>query len=277
MLSPAKIINLIYIFTAMLNFRFAKDYLLHRFKAKTRHGVHSPFVYRLVDKVIYDFESKNVYSEIEALRKQLLNDNRAINVIDLGAGSKVNNDQRKKISDIARSALKPPRLAQLLYRLAADIKPTNIIELGTCLGVTTIYLQKAAPQAKVYTLEGSPEIAAVATEIFKLAGVTEIQQVQGNFDNTLPGAIEKLNQLDLVYVDGNHQKDATLKYFEWCLPKVHEDTLLIFDDIYWSEGMKEAWSAIRSHPRVSATVDLFWIGLVFFKQGQAKEDFLIKI
>lgn len=261
----------------MLNFRFAKDYLLHRFKAKTRHGVHSPFVYRLVDKVIYDFESKNVYSEIEALRKQLLNDNRAINVIDLGAGSKVNNDQRKKISDIARSALKPPRLAQLLYRLAADIKPTNIIELGTCLGVTTIYLQKAAPQAKVYTLEGSPEIAAVATEIFKLAGVTEIQQVQGNFDNTLPGAIEKLNQLDLVYVDGNHQKDATLKYFEWCLPKVHEDTLLIFDDIYWSEGMKEAWSAIRSHPRVSATVDLFWIGLVFFKQGQAKEDFLIKI
>jgi predicted O-methyltransferase YrrM len=277
MLSPAKIINLIYIFTAMLNFRFAKDYLLHRFKAKTRHGVHSPFVYRLVDKVIYDFESKNVYSEVEALRKQLLNDNRTINVIDLGAGSKLNNDQRKKISDIARSALKPPRLAQLLYRLAADLKPTNIIELGTCLGITTVYLQKAAPQAKVYTLEGSPEIASVASEIFKLAGVNKVQQVQGNFNDTMPGVIEKLNKLDLVYVDGNHQKEATLKYFEWCLPKVHEDTLLIFDDIYWSEGMKEAWRMIRSHPRVSATVDLFWIGLVFFKPGQAKEDFLIKI
>lgn len=261
----------------MLNFRFAKDYLLHRFKAKTRHGVHSPFVYRLVDKVIYDFESKNVYSEVEALRKQLLNDNRTINVIDLGAGSKLNNDQRKKISDIARSALKPPRLAQLLYRLAADLKPTNIIELGTCLGITTVYLQKAAPQAKVYTLEGSPEIASVASEIFKLAGVNKVQQVQGNFNDTMPGVIEKLNKLDLVYVDGNHQKEATLKYFEWCLPKVHEDTLLIFDDIYWSEGMKEAWRMIRSHPRVSATVDLFWIGLVFFKPGQAKEDFLIKI
>ena len=261
----------------MLNFRFAKDYLLHRFKAKTRHGVHSPFVYRLVDKVIYDFESKNVYSEVEALRKQLLNDNRTINVIDLGAGSKLNNDQRKKISDIARSALKPPRLAQLLYRLAADLKPTNIIELGTCLGITTVYLQKAAPQAKVYTLEGSPEIASVASEIFKLAGVNKVQQVQGNFNDTMPGVIEKLNKLDLVYVDGNHQKEATLKYFEWCLPKVHEDTLLIFDDIYWSEGMKEAWRMTRSHPRVSATVDLFWIGLVFFKPGQAKEDFLIKI
>jgi len=261
----------------MLNFRFARDYLLHRFKAKTRHGVHSPFVYRLVDEVIYDFSPKKVYDEIEALRKQLLNDNRTIRVIDLGAGSKVNNNQTKKISDIARNALKPPRLAQLLYRLAADLKPRNIIELGTCLGITTVYLQKATPEAKVYTLEGSPEIAAVAFETFANANVDSIKEITGNFDDTLPGVIKELDQLDFVFVDGNHQKDATLNYFEWCLPKVHENTLLIFDDIYWSEGMKEAWSTIKAHPQVSATVDLFWIGLVFFRPGQVKEDFLVKI
>ncbi len=261
----------------MLNFRFAKDYLLHRFKAKTRHGVHSPFVYRLIDEVIYDFEPKKVYIEIEALRKQLLNDNRTINVIDLGAGSKVNNDQQKKVSDIARNALKPPRLAQLLYRLAADLKPRNIIELGTCLGVTTVYLQKASPEAKVYTLEGSPEIAAVALEIFADANVASIKEITGNFDDTLPGIIKELDQLDFVFVDGNHQKDATIQYFEWCLPKAHENTLLIFDDIYWSEGMKQAWNEIKAHPEVTVTVDLFWIGLVFFKPGRVKEDFLIKI
>jgi len=261
----------------MLNFRFAKDYLLHRFKAKTRHGVHSPFVYRLIDKVIYDFEPKKVYADIEALRKQLLNDKRSIQVTDLGAGSKVNNDQTKKISDIARNALKPRRLAQLLYRLAADLKPLNIIELGTCLGITTVYLQNASPKAKVYSLEGSPETAAVALETFQKAGLTNIAEITGNFDDTLPGVIKELDQLDFVFVDGNHQRDATLKYFEWCLPKVHEDTMLIFDDIYWSEGMKEAWSVIKAHPRVTVTVDLFWIGLVFFKKGQAKEDFLVKI
>jgi len=261
----------------MLNFRFAKDYLLHRFKAKTRHGVHSPFVYRLIDKVIYDFEPKKVYAGIEALRKQLLNDKRSIQVTDLGAGSKVNNDQTKKISDIARNALKPRRLAQLLYRLAADLKPLNIIELGTCLGITTVYLQNASPKAKVYSLEGSPETAAVALETFQKAGLTNIAEITGNFDDTLPGVIKELDQLDFVFVDGNHQRDATLKYFEWCLPKVHEDTMLIFDDIYWSEGMKEAWSVIKAHPRVTVTVDLFWIGLVFFKKGQAKEDFLVKI
>ena len=261
----------------MLNFRFAKDYLLHRFKAKTRHGVHSPFVYRLIDKVIYDFEPKKVYADIEALRKQLLNDKRSIQVTDLGAGSKVNNDQTKKISDIARNALKPRRLAQLLYRLAADLKPLNIIELGTCLGITTVYLQNASPKAKVYSLEGSPETAAVALETFQKAGLTNIAEITGNFDDTLSGVIKELDQLDFVFVDGNHQRDATIKYFEWCLAKVHEDTMLIFDDIYWSEGMKEAWQEIKAHPRVTVTVDLFWIGLVFFKKGQAKEDFLVKI
>jgi hypothetical protein len=69
----------------MFNWRIVKNYLLHRFKAKSRHGVHSPFVYRLVDEVIYDFRPKKVYSDIENLRKGLLNDDHLITVTDLGA------------------------------------------------------------------------------------------------------------------------------------------------------------------------------------------------
>jgi len=241
----------------MFNLRFAKDYLLYRLKAKTRHGLHSPFVYRLVDQVIYDFQPKKVYLGPESVRDGLLNDNRIITITDLGAGSRVNNDRQKRISDIAKNALKPPKLAQLLYRLTADLQPDNIIELGTCLGITSIYLQKAAPKAKVYTLEGCPETAVIAKENFTKAGLNSIELITGNFNDTLPGVINQLEKLDFVFVDGNHQKDATLKYFEWCLPKVNEDTLLIFDDIYWSEGMKEAWTQIKAHPQVTATVDLF--------------------
>ena len=260
----------------MFNIRFGFDYLLYRLKAKTRHGLHSPFVYRLVDNVIYDFNAKKVYNEVEAIRAQLLADDRMISVTDLGAGSHVNNNTQKRVGDIAKNALKPPRLAQLLYRLAADAQPDNIIELGTCLGTTSIYLQKAAPNAKVYTLEGCPQTAGVAKESFAKAETDNIQLTVGNFDDTLPDVIAGLDKLDFVFVDGNHRKDATLKYFEWCLPKVHEGTLLIFDDIYWSEGMKEAWQEIKAHPQVTATVDLFWIGLVYFRKGQVKEDFVIR-
>lgn len=261
----------------MFNLRFAKDFFLHRLNAKTRHGLHSPFVYRLVDTVIYDKTDKKVYTQVEAIRKNLLANDQTITVVDLGAGSHINNNRQKKISDIAAHALKPPKLAQLLYRITADLQPKNIIELGTCLGVTTIYLQKAAATAKVYTLEGSPETAAVAKNEFSKAGLNNIELVTGNFDDTLPGIISGLDKLDLMFVDGNHQKDATLKYFEWCLPKVHENTLLIFDDIYWSEGMKQAWAEIKAHPQVTVTVDLFWIGLVYFRKGQMKEDFLIRL
>jgi predicted O-methyltransferase YrrM len=261
----------------MFNLRFAKDYLLYRLKATNRHGVHSPFVYRLVDEIIYDYRAKKVYTEVENIRAGLLNDDRIITITDLGAGSHINKKREKKISDIAKNSLKPPKLAQLLYRLAANQQPRSIIELGTCLGITTIYLQNAAPYAKVYTLEGCPETASIAKESFNKAGLAGIELITGNFDNTLPGVIEKLAQLDFVYVDGNHQKAATLQYFEWCLPKIHENTLLIFDDIYWSEEMKDAWTEIKAHPQVTVTVDLFWIGLVFFKTGRAKEDFVISL
>ena len=261
----------------MFNFRFAVDYLLHRFKAKNRHGIHSPFVYRLVDNVIYDFSSKEIYYGIEKIRGQLLIDNRMITVTDLGAGSRVNTNSQKQIGDIAQNALKPPKLAQLLYRLAAEMRPENIIELGTCLGVTTLYLQNGAPNSTVYTLEGCPETSRIAGETLQRAGVNSVKLVTGNFDDKLPGVINGLPQLDFVFVDGNHQKEATLKYFEWCLPKVHENTLIIFDDIYWSQGMKEAWAVIKAHPSVTVTIDLFWIGLVFFKKGRVKENFLVKI
>ncbi|HWZ34618.1 MAG TPA: class I SAM-dependent methyltransferase [Mucilaginibacter sp.] len=261
----------------MSNVRFAKDYLRYRSKAITRHGLHSPFVYRLVDNIIYDFNAKNVYAEVEEVRQGLLNDDEAITITDLGAGSRVNNATRKRVGDIAKHALKPPRLAQVIYRLVADLQPQNIIELGTSFGVTSIYLQKAAPHAHVYTLEGCPEIANIARESFAKAGAADIELIPGNFDDTLKGVIDRLDKIDFVFVDGNHKKDATLRYFECCLPKVHEHTLLIFDDIYWSAGMKEAWAQIKAHPQVTVTVDMFWMGLVYFRKGQVKEHFVIRI
>lgn len=263
------------IFAAMV-FQFFADYLKHRLTAKSRHGTHSPFVYKLTDEVIYDFSSKKVYEDIEAQRKKLLNDDTFITVTDLGAGSHLNKNRTKKISQIAKNALKSPRLAQLIYRLAANQQPKNIIELGTCLGITTSYLAKATPSAEVLTIEGCPETAAVAYQNFTALNLSNVELQVGNFNELLPKAIANAAELDFVYVDGNHTKQATLNYFNWCLPKIHENSLLIFDDIYWSEGMKEAWEEIKNHPDVTVTIDLFWIGLVYFKKGQAKEHFKIK-
>ncbi|WP_207426558.1 O-methyltransferase [Pedobacter sp. SYSU D00535] len=260
----------------MLNFQLLKSFIQHRLQANTRHGVHSPFVYKLVDEVIYDYSPRTDYQEIEALRKQLLTDARTVTITDLGAGSHINNNKQKQVKQLARNALKPAKLAQLIYRLANERKPKNIIELGTCLGLTTAYLAKAAPAAKVLSIEGCPETAAVAQENLQQLGASKVEIRTGNFDHILPEVIASADSLDVVFVDGNHRKEATLNYFDWCLPKVHEDSLLIFDDIYWSKGMEEAWNTIKAHPRVTVTVDLFWIGLVYFRKGQVKQDFKIR-
>lgn len=259
-----------------MSLQFASDYLKHRFTANTRHGTHSPFVYKLLEEVIYDFSSKKEYNTVESQRKKLLNDHRLITITDLGAGSNVNNNKQKKVSELAKNALKSPRLAQLIYRLAHQHRATTIIELGTCLGVTTAYLSVAKPVAQIVSIEGCPETAKVAQENFEALQLSNVALQVGNFDDLLPIQLKKMELLDFMYIDGNHTKTATLNYFHHCLTKVHEGSLIIFDDIYWSTGMKEAWAEIKAHPQVTVTIDLFWIGLVYFRKGQAKEDFKIK-
>jgi predicted O-methyltransferase YrrM len=257
-------------------FQFITDYLKHRLTAKSRHGTHSPFVYKLADEVIYDFNDKSEYKNIEEQRKKLFNDDSIITVTDLGAGSHLNKNRTKKVSQIAKNALKSPRLAKLIYRLAKNTKAKSAIELGTCLGITTAYLAKTDAQIQVITIEGCPQTAEVARKNFRDLNLENIELHVGNFDLILPDIIAQQPSLDFVYIDGNHRKEATLNYFKWCLPKVTENSLLIFDDIYWSEGMKEAWTEIKNHPDVTVTIDLFWIGLVYFKKGQAKEHFKLK-
>ncbi len=260
----------------MLNTQLAASYLRHLLNAKTRHGVHSPFAYRLLDEVIYDFHAKPEYAGIEMLRHDLLKDERILTVTDLGAGSHVNNNKWKKVSSIAKNALKPAKLAQLIYRLAADMQPKTILELGTCLGLTTSYLAKAAPAAQVISVEGCAQTARIAEENLSKLDINNAGVLIGNFDEILPKLIEEVPALDLVFIDGNHRKGATLDYFNWCLPKVGEYSMMIFDDIYWSKGMKEAWQQIKVHHEVTLTLDLFWVGLVFFRKGRAKEHFRIR-
>ena len=263
-------------FCSMFNSKLLTAYISHQLTAKTRHGTHSPFVYNLVDEIIYNRTPRIVYNEIESQRQRLLQDNRIITFKDLGAGSHYNNNKKKSVKTIASNALKAPKWAQLIHRIAEWRKAKTIIELGTCLGVTTSYLAKAVPQASVTSVEGCPETAAVARENISSTNNSNVQVLVGNFDTVLPELLNTQDNVDFVYFDGNHRKEATLNYFELCLQKANEDSVFIFDDIHWSQGMEEAWEIIKNHPKVTVTIDLFAIGLVFFKGGQRKEHFKIK-
>lgn len=239
--------------------------------------MHSPFIFDFILNVLNNKSNYDAPSEIEQLRKQLLSDNRLIEIQEMGAGSRIHSSKQRTVSQIAKSALKSKRLAQVLFRLVKHYQPQNIVELGSSLGVTTSYLSKANPDSSLTTIEGSDSIALIAKENFQKLNCTNIQQLQGNFDHLLASVIAQLPSIDLAYIDGNHRYQPTVNYFHQFLSKAHNQTIMIFDDIHWSEEMEKAWEEIKAHPSVQYTIDIFFLGFVFLREEfKVKQDFVIR-
>jgi predicted O-methyltransferase YrrM len=257
----------------------ALAYLRYWLRSGNAHGLHSPFIYGLYTTVICHNGKFGAFSAIEARRRELRRSSQRIAVTDFGAGSQVagTSGRERRLGDIARHAAKPPRLAQLLFRLVNHFQPATILELGTSLGLTTAYLASANSRNQVITFEGCPNTAAVARETFEKLHLRNVQLVVGNLDQTLPTTLTELAKpVDFVFFDGNHRYEPTLRYFEQCLGKAHEDSVFVLDDIHWSAEMEQAWEAIKAHPAVTVTVDLFYVGLVFFRKKQPRQDFRLR-
>lgn len=253
-------------------------YFKYLFRSGNAHSIHSPFIFDLYTQVIAAKKDPNPdYPALKKLRKELLRSQKEINILDLGAGSRINKSNLRKVGTIAKNAEKPEKFGKLFNRLVQRFQPQVILELGTSLGLTTLYLSKAKPDAQILTFEGCPATAGIAQENFKKQHAENIDVILGNIDQTLPQTLAKLApKLDFAYFDANHRYEPTVRYFHDCLPYAHNDSVFIFDDIYWSEEMTQAWEYIQKHPQVTLTVDLFWIGLVFFRSEQVKEDFTLR-
>ena len=254
-------------------------YFRYLSRARDEHALHSPFLFALYTQVIRTKTgSKDLFAPIQHLRKQLRKSRQIITIADHGAGSKVNESRQRTIGDIARNSQKPARFGRLLFRLIQRFEAKVVVDLGTSLGMTTAYMAEATNTygGRVLTFEGCPETAAVARQNFEKLTVQNVEIVVGNLDETLAPHVTALDPIDFVFFDANHRYEPTVRYFETCLTNIHNDTVFVFDDIHWSGGMEQAWDYIKKHPSVSVTIDLFWVGLVFFRQEQPKQDFILR-
>ncbi|MCO5291146.1 MAG: class I SAM-dependent methyltransferase [Chitinophagaceae bacterium] len=251
-------------------------YYIHAANSKG-HGTHSPFVFEFITKILNDFNAYDVYQKVEPLRKQLKKDNRELTIQDFGAGSAATDSDKRSIASIVRNAAKSKKFAQLLYRIVKYYKFSNILELGTSLGLTTCYLSLANPEGKIITLEGADEVADIAGQNFRQLNLTNIELIKGNFDQTLETALQKMPSIDFAFIDGNHRKEPTERYFNQLLPHLHNDSILVFDDIHWSAEMESAWKNIVAHESVTCDIDLFYIGIVSFKKEfKEKQTFSVR-
>lgn len=253
----------------------AKAFLYFLIRSKNKYGVHSPFLFDYITKGLRD-QSDIKFDKITALRQELERNHVEIEVTDFGAGSKVFRTNSRSIADIASKAGISGRRGKLLSKTVAYFKPRRILEIGSSLGLSTSYMAVGNPLAQITTLEGCPAIAGIAKDNYLKLGLSNIDMVVGQFEESLDTTI-KGQTFDMVFFDGNHQKEPTISYFEKCLKTVHEDTVFIFDDIHWTAEMEEAWNHIRGHHKVTLSVDTYKWGLLFFKQGKVKEHFTLRI
>jgi len=251
-------------------FQYIKHYFISKHKG---HDVHSPFVFSFINNILLNNGEFYCFEEIEAVRQKLLNDNRIIYITDLGAGSKIYKTNKRIISKVAKTSVISEKEAKLLFRIVNYFQPQNIIELGTSLGISTLYLSNISCKIPVYTIEGDKQILKIANSYFNLLEKKNIKSYNDNFDYRLPKILEKIETVGCAYIDGNHTKEATLRYFDMLLLKITEKSILIFDDIYWNKDMLSAWNEIKANSKVRVTIDLFYFGIVLFRTEQPKEDF----
>ena len=255
--------------------QLAIDYLFYFFSSGTQHDVHSPFVYNFVTKVLRARKNKPAYHSIELIRTKMLRSNAPIEVLPLGAkttGKTSYIPLKKLVAKTSKSA----KYGELLERICEYFEPQYALEIGSSLGISTLYQASGIHNGYLISLEGNPKSLEIAQHNIDSLGMQHVQFGLGLFDDTLPMVIEQVPQLDYVFFDGNHSLDATLRYFEWCLKKAHSNSVFIFDDIRWSEEMNRAWQKIKNHPSVMVSIDLFFMGIVFFRTEQAKEHFTLR-
>jgi predicted O-methyltransferase YrrM len=252
-----------------------KSFICYWLDAVDKHSLHSPFFFDLYTTVIRVKSESNQFNSFEDLRKQLLTDPKIIQRNSQGAESHSIKDNSASVSAIARTSLSPHKFLLLYHRLINHFRASNIIELGTSLGISTLYLAQPA-NTRVTTFEGSKEIAAVAKLTFQLAQAKNIKLIEGNLDTTLQHELVSYGKVDIAFIDANHRYEPTIRYFNQILTKTHNRSVIIIDDIHHSAEMEKAWNEIRNNKLVYASIDLFRCGLIFFDPSVNKQHVVLQ-
>lgn len=239
------------------------------------HRIHSPFVFYVVSELLFEKTPFYAFKKTDAARNMLLKSKERITVKTLGATS-VDQRSTKKVKKLVEQGSIPARYGKFIFRLINHFELKNILELGTGTGLGTLYLALPDSHNRITSIEGNPQLHKVAAILFETVGVNNVNLIHGTFERVLPDVLANTEKLDFVFFDGNHQLEPTLQYFEMCLPKSHNDSIFVFDDIHWSQEMEEAWEMIIANPRVTVSLDLFRLGVVFFRKECTKQHFVIR-
>ena len=246
-------------------------YQLH---AKKRQGIHSPFVYELADQALRAKVPQEVKKVLFSFDQVQANNDQLIDFEDFGVGSK-HLGRERKVNEIHRLS-SSKKYGDLLYRLTKHYQPKSMLELGTSLGRGTLAMHLGNPKGRIITVEGCAPIAQIA-------------QINVQHHALIPDQISVINQtfsdfilelepqiFDLIYIDGHHDGEALLKYCNALENMIHDQSMVILDDIRWSESMFNAWKTLCKSHSFNVSIDFFRMGMLVKRTGQRKEHFVLR-
>lgn len=218
------------------------SYLRYLLQRKSEYGIHSPFVYEFMRKVLNDSGSNRDYDTIYRISRLL--------------------DKRKHINYYLR------KRSRLLYRMVRYFEPDSVVSFGKTSALNTAAMALGHLQSKVY-LEESTDFLDTLNSM----GVVNVSLIQPEeFDS------EHFKQLNsgFVFFGHNSFEDDTWDYLGDCLNHKTSDSVFIFEGIHRTRDMEDAWEEIKGNEDVSVTFDLYCVGVVFFREGIEKQDFVLK-
>lgn len=254
----------------------AISYLHYISSAKSIQYIHSPFLFELMQYVFDDSAKKfpKEFGAIEGQRKKMEKDVSLINYQDFGAGGDLQREKTIALKDIVKSAVKQSKYSRFLYRLVQYQKSIEVVELGTSLGITTAYLSLACN--KVHTVEADKNILTVAKNNWLQLSRNNIHSYCFDLNDSWDSLSEHVNTIDFLFIDANHRKEAMIRYVLQSLPYIHQRSVIVLDDIYWSEETKEAWEILKKRKEVSLSFDIFQMGVLFFDSNLSKQHFTLR-
>jgi predicted O-methyltransferase YrrM len=231
------------------------NYIVHLFKRRHRkgHGIHSPYLFEFVNGVLFN-SGNNQVPEL------LLKEHRRL---------------RSKNTFVRRSSVSI-KYGALLFRIAQWFRPEMILELGTGMGISTLYLASAAPEIPLHSIERDTERAAQAAQLICRCCPAQVSIHWGEMEEKLEDILPLVPDRFLAFVDGNHHYEPTIGYVRKLLEKAGDEAIIVMDDIYWSRGMHRAWKEIISWPEVRVSVDLFHMGVLLLRRDLHKREIKIK-
>lgn len=232
-------------------------------RAKTRYHLHSPFLSQLVTAVFCSRTAPEAQIRMKAYRN-LVN-----HYTDCGLGDSpfatLHRQVGLSIARFAARASSPMRQCEQLYRLAGWLNPQSVLELGTGCGMGTLALSLGAASAHIASVEGNPELVAFCAPQFEAMGLKQVHFVSADFDAFLAKSAHR--PWDLVYLDGNHQLEPTLRYVRALLERPVDKLCLVIDDIHHSPEMYRAWDLLTREQSIRCSLETLRLGFLFADQA----------